>query len=145
MNINHAVSAHFTYKEMACRCCGSYSINPKLLLSLEWFRTLVSSHRSTDTPLIINSAYRCPQHNAAVGGSKNSQHMLGNAADVRIPTGLSPRLVVEFLERIPYVGGIGLYSNFVHIDIRPRMVNGTREMWSVGASGKMEPIEKAYT
>lgn len=34
-------------------------------------------------PLIINSGYRCPKLNTAVGGVANSQHKLGEAADIR--------------------------------------------------------------
>lgn len=37
-------------------------------------------------PLIINSGYRSPQHNKAVGGSKTSDHMKGLAADFRAKT-----------------------------------------------------------
>ena len=33
-------------------------------------------------PYNINSGYRCPALNAAVGGVKNSQHMKGQAADI---------------------------------------------------------------
>lgn len=33
-------------------------------------------------PITINSGYRCPKLNAAVGGAKNSQHMRGEAADI---------------------------------------------------------------
>jgi hypothetical protein len=40
-------------------------------------------------PVMINSAYRGPEVNAHVGGSKSSQHMVGCAADIRIP-GMSP-------------------------------------------------------
>ena len=32
----------------------------------------------------INSGYRCPELNMAVGGVKNSQHCRGEAADIRI-------------------------------------------------------------
>ena len=34
-------------------------------------------------PIIVTSGYRCPQLNTAVKGSKTSQHMLGQAADVK--------------------------------------------------------------
>jgi zinc D-Ala-D-Ala carboxypeptidase len=34
------------------------------------------------TPLKINSGYRCPSLNKSIGGSKNSQHMTGQAADI---------------------------------------------------------------
>lgn len=33
-------------------------------------------------PIIVTSGYRCPKLNAAVGGAKASQHMLGQAADI---------------------------------------------------------------
>ena len=32
-------------------------------------------------PITVNSGYRCPKLNDAVGGAKNSQHMRGEAAD----------------------------------------------------------------
>lgn len=35
-------------------------------------------------PIIINSAYRSPSVNKAVGGVSNSQHLLGCAADIRL-------------------------------------------------------------
>ena len=34
-------------------------------------------------PIIISSGYRCNTLNAAVGGSPSSQHMLGEAVDIR--------------------------------------------------------------
>ncbi|MCC8051263.1 MAG: D-Ala-D-Ala carboxypeptidase family metallohydrolase [Clostridiales bacterium] len=33
-------------------------------------------------PIVVNSGYRCPALNEAVGGSKTSDHMLGRAADI---------------------------------------------------------------
>lgn len=33
-------------------------------------------------PITVNSGYRCPKHNAEVGGVANSQHMKGEAADI---------------------------------------------------------------
>ena len=33
-------------------------------------------------PITVNSGYRCPELNKAVGGSKTSQHMKGLAADI---------------------------------------------------------------
>ena len=34
-------------------------------------------------PIVITSGYRCPALNKAVGGVKNSQHVLGQAADIK--------------------------------------------------------------
>lgn len=36
-------------------------------------------------PIVINSGYRSPALNKAVGGVATSQHMTGEAADIRIP------------------------------------------------------------
>ena len=37
-------------------------------------------------PLVISSGYRSPRLNAAVGGAANSQHLSGQAADLKIPS-----------------------------------------------------------
>lgn len=34
--------------------------------------------------IVVNSGYRCEQLNKAVGGVKNSQHRLGEAADIKV-------------------------------------------------------------
>ncbi len=34
-------------------------------------------------PIIVTSGYRCPKLNNVVGGAKTSQHVLGQAADIR--------------------------------------------------------------
>lgn len=66
----------------------------------------------------INSGYRCPQLNAAVGGVPTSQHAKGEAADIAVP-GLKPvtiaRKIVEL--GLPYDQLI-LYPTFCHISHR---------------------------
>ena len=39
--------------------------------------------RYKETPIIINSGYRSPQVNKAVGGAANSNHLTGCAVDIR--------------------------------------------------------------
>ena len=36
-------------------------------------------------PVVVSSGYRSPLLNKAIGGAANSQHMLGQAADIQIP------------------------------------------------------------
>ena len=55
----------------------------RLALELEKVRTLCGA------PLQVLSGYRCPALNAAVGGSKNSYHMIGCAADFDPPSGMT--------------------------------------------------------
>lgn len=69
-------------------------------------------------PVTINSGYRSPAHNAAVGGVKNSQHTLGTAADI-VVRGVSPLEVAQYAEHLmPDRGGIGVYLGFTHVDVR---------------------------
>ena len=39
-----------------------------------------------DTPIHISSGYRCPQLNKLVQGAAHSQHLTGEAADIRLPS-----------------------------------------------------------
>lgn len=61
-NPNQHLSPHFVEAELACRCCGKLQINPELVTKLEALRQLVGK------PVLVNSGYRCPAHNRAVGG-----------------------------------------------------------------------------
>lgn len=108
------LSEHFDTAEFACKCCGTAKVEPALIEKLETLRRLAGN-----LPLTVNSGYRCPRHNKAVGGSPNSQHTLGTAADIRPPTGIT---VDDFAKLADEAGftGIGRYKSFVHVDIRPR-------------------------
>lgn len=46
-------------------------------------------------PILINSWYRCPALNRAVGGAHDSQHILGEAVDFVCPGFGSPRDIVH--------------------------------------------------
>ena len=54
-------------------------------------------------PISINSAYRSPEVNAAIKGSKTSQHCHGTAADIRV-AGMVPDQVVKRIiaSALPY-------------------------------------------
>lgn len=113
-------SAHFTLKELACRCgCVTPpTVNENLgylAVHLEQLRTLVGG------PLHINDAYRCPTQNVIVGGAKNSQHLQGKAADVNQGF-LTVAQLAHLAAEVPAfnLGGIGMYptQGFVHVDYR---------------------------
>ena len=54
-------------------------------------------------PIRINSGYRCPELNEAVGGVKNSQHMKGEAADIYLPSVETGKEYLAFLKTLPAV------------------------------------------
>jgi uncharacterized protein YcbK (DUF882 family) len=81
-------------------------------------------------PIQINSAYRHGAYNQSIGGSKNSQHILAKAADIVVGEGFTPKIIVGTIEALiasgeMMEGGLGLYDNFVHYDIR-----GVRARWN---------------
>ena len=68
-------------------------------------------------PVRINSGYRTKAYNALVGGASESQHVLGTAADI-VVDGVTSQQVAEYADQIG-MGGIGIYTTFTHIDVRP--------------------------
>jgi len=66
-------------------------------------------------PLI--SAARDSEHNKAVGGADNSQHLDGRALDIDVSS-LSTEERVQFLQMASAMGftGLGVYKNSVHLD-----------------------------
>ncbi len=67
-------------------------------------------------PLKINSGYRCPELNKAVGGVATSQHVKGEAADVACDNPLGLARIAKRLN-LPYDQMI-LYPSFVHFSHR---------------------------
>lgn len=69
-------------------------------------------------PLKVNSGYRDPEHNARVGGAKNSQHTHGNAFDVDV-SNMSIEQRQELIRQARKAGfsGIGVYDNALHFDV----------------------------
>jgi hypothetical protein len=68
-------------------------------------------------PIRVNSGYRCPRLNRLVGGSPNSQHMRGEAADIQPVVGNEADL--DFLARLLIANGkfdqLILYPTFIHV------------------------------
>ena len=75
-------------------------------------------------PIIVNSGYRSPEHNAKVGGVENSYHVQGLAADLRPKNPADLPRLQELADKINLFGGVGFYDTFVHVDAR-----GKRARW----------------
>src|SRR6478736_3199445 len=101
---------HFLVDELACRCCGLFTMPAQMLVFLEDVR------EEYGRAMVINSAQRCKAHNAKVGGKPNSAHVLGLAVDVKIGDGYERNRLIRAAIKHG-VEGIGVYASFIHIDI----------------------------
>lgn len=122
-------SEHFAKSEFVCHCCGrgADKIDPRLIELLEQLRSKAGK------PVHVNCGYRCPKHNAEVGGVPNSQHVLGTAADITIPE-IGFDRAREIVEGLAF-DGTGFYPPlyvggewFIHVDVRSGGV-GSHIVW----------------
>ena len=92
VNPDARLSKNFRRNEFACKCgCGFDDVDPELVYILQAVRGYF------DQPVTITSACRCPKHNMTAGGSENSQHLLGTAADI-VVSGVPSSEVIAYLE-----------------------------------------------
>lgn len=109
----------FKKEEFDCPCCGKNECVEKLFLALESLRTFLS------VPLVVNSGYRCKEHNEEVGGKPSSFHLQGMAADISI-IGMDGKKRFEVLKYVTVMfNGIGIAKNYIHLDVRV----GPQVMW----------------
>ncbi len=71
---------------------------------------------SLNKPVIVTSGYRCPRLNAKIGGSKTSQHMQGEAADIYVP-GMSAEELFQYIRarKLPFDQLIQEFDDWVHV------------------------------
>ena len=110
---NREVVEHFKAREFACKDGSDLIlISPGLVDILHRIR------QRFNAPVIITSGYRTVSYNKRVRGAPKSTHLLGLAADI-VVKGVTPAKVAAYADTLMQEsGGIGEYSNFVHIDVR---------------------------
>ena len=119
-NKNVPLAHGLTSIEFQCRCkyssCRATIVSPKLQKAFEKFRVTLN------TPLKINSGYRCPKHNFDVGGQPLSRHTMGEAVDVSYKN-LEAHFTVAEIEDLARKAGFNFIRfypilKFFHIDVR---------------------------
>lgn len=89
-------------------------MDPNLFLVLAKAQQWLSTNQ-INRPIILTSGYRTEHTNATTEGAAfNSMHLYGKAADIKIE-GLPSDYLARLL-RMCGGSGIGIYSNFVHVD-----------------------------
>jgi uncharacterized protein YcbK (DUF882 family) len=109
------LTENFMLSEFVCHDGNNeVMLAPELACRLQALRDILKR------PVKVAAGYRSPAHNKAVGGSPNSRHMLGEAADIKVNGVTVKKIALEAL-RCGFKG-IGVYrhngDNFVHCDVR---------------------------
>ena len=111
--------AELTHSETAERLGLDNTPDEKVKANLvRLARILEDVRRVLSRPIMVNSAYRSPEVNKAIGSKPTSQHCLGCAADIRVP-GLTPNDIVKEIIKanIEYDQLIREFDSWVHISI----------------------------
>ena len=116
------LSAHFSLEELTITDHREYSNEPneserqnlvRLANFLEQVKFVLGG-----VPIMVNSAYRSAEVNAAVGSKETSQHRLGCAADLRVP-GMTPDQVVQAVigSQLEFDQVIREFDRWTHISV----------------------------
>ncbi len=92
----------------------------------------------------VNSGYRSPESNAAVGGSKTSDHCKGMAADIEIPGVANAELAQWIMDNLEYTQLILEFytpgipdSGWVHVSYDPANLK-KQELTATKVAGKTQ-------
>ena len=118
----------FKVREFRCRDgSDTIMIDQTLVVLLQAIR------EHFNKPITITSGYRTAAHNAAVGGAKSSQHLLGKAADIQVADTTVEAVAAYAESLMPDWGGVGRYpvkagraKGWVHVDTRPNKSRWTQ-------------------
>ena len=100
---------YFSCKEEQCPCCHSGGLLPDFRDKLNKAREIAG------VPFILNSAFRCVDHNRDIGGSDTSSHLVGCAVDIKIKGSRERYLIVDALLKAG-IHRIGIGKTFIHAD-----------------------------
>ena len=76
----------FKEKELCCKCCGQLPPFARENIEALVENVLDPLRERYGKPIVVNSGYRCAKHNREVGGVTQSQHLVGEAADIKPTT-----------------------------------------------------------
>jgi hypothetical protein len=115
------VGNYFDLSEFSCKCgCGFCEPDSRLIDALNVIRGKLGA------PIIVTSGCRCQKHNRIVGGTPDSVHLRGTAADIKSKDILPVRIwdVTRSLYhagRLPELSGLGRYKTFIHVDVDDKL------------------------
>ena len=108
---------YFTRAEFQCKCGGQFCDGYPTEMQESVVRIADAAREHFGRPAHVISGLRCPQWNAHEGGVENSQHMYGEAIDLRIE-GVPAETLRQFVSAQPgHRWSYCINSTNVHFDI----------------------------
>ena len=92
---------------------------------------LIPAREALGAPIHVNSGYRSPEVNKAVGGAKNSQHVLGEAADLTTGTKEGNKLLFQALLKVAMFDQLIDEKDFSWIHVSYRKGKNRLEMLKI--------------
>jgi uncharacterized protein YcbK (DUF882 family) len=86
------------------------------MMDAEFLQMLDTSRELHGKPMVINSGFRTEEHNQKVGGTPNSSHLKGLAADIKCSTSADRYDMLDSLLKAGF-NRIGIAKTFIHVDI----------------------------
>jgi len=121
------ISKHFNYEEFEFSqdanelCIDNHIPSEKIRFSIRLLvlNLLEPLREIVQRPLFLTSGYRCSALNKAIGGKKNSQHLIGEAADLHCEGALEVLSLAQVVLRhkLPFDQMI-LYESFLHLSFK---------------------------
>ena len=105
----HEDWCNFSPDEFRCSCCNRLEIAAELV-------DLLQKAREALGPLVINSAYRCSDHNNKVSSTGlNGPHTTAYAVDIHVSNSQHRKQLLSYFAN--KVSGLGIAKTFIHIDL----------------------------
>ena len=104
----------FEAAEFDCRCgCGRGGSRGDM--HLDFLVMLAAARKLAGCSFNIISGFRCPSHNKDVGGSADSAHIYGMAADIHCVNSNKRFRIIKSLLDVGFTR-IGVARTYVHVD-----------------------------
>lgn len=111
-------SRFFSEEELRCKGAehspGDHARpSDELLAKLDTLRGVYGA------PLYLTSAIRCPLHNEQVGGTRDSAHIEGLAADIAVSGSRQRHDLLRLIMKLQLFRRVGIAKTFIHVDVSP--------------------------
>lgn len=133
------ISEHITYKEATY----SATANLKKINNTpdpETLKTMIITackvfepvRRHFGKPILVTSFYRSPELNKVIGGAKNSQHVKGEAIDIKATAGFTNKQIFDWIrDNLDYDQLINEY-NYAWIHVSYSIKGNRKQVLKIG-------------